>query len=309
MTTALITHKACLGHTPPAGHPERPERLEAVLKALEAPEFSPLARHEAPLAEKAAIARAHDPDYVDEVLSSIPKTGYVQFDSDTFGSPGSGEAALRAAGSAVLAVDLVMKGEAKNAFCAVRPCGHHALPSRAMGFCLFNNVAVGAWRARDAHGIKRVAVVDFDVHHGNGTQDMFYSDAELYYASTHQSPLYPGTGQRNETGVADNIVNAPLRPGASGAEFRAAFEASILPTLRQFRPELVIISAGFDAHKNDPLAQLRLDESDYFWATEQLCAIAGDHCGGRVVSALEGGYDLEALAASSAAHVRALMAA
>lgn len=309
MTTALITHEACIAHAPPPGHPERPERLEAVLKAMGEAEFSTLARHEAPRAEKSAIARAHDADYVDEVLSSIPQSGYVQFDSDTFASPGSGEAALRAAGAVVHAVDLVFKGDVKNAFCAVRPCGHHATPSRAMGFCLFNNVAVGAWRARDAHGIKRVAVIDFDVHHGNGTQDMFYSDAELYYASTHQSPLYPGTGQRTETGVADNIVNAPLRPGAGGSEFRAAFEASILPTLRQFKPELVMISAGFDAHKNDPLAQLRLDESDYFWATEQLCAIARDNCGGRVVSALEGGYDLDALAASSAAHVRALMAA
>jgi acetoin utilization deacetylase AcuC-like enzyme len=309
MTTALITHRACIAHEVPPGHPERPARLEAVLKALEAPEFSPLARHEAPQAEKSALARVHDRDYIDEILSSIPKTGYVQFDSDTFGSPGSGEAILRAAGAVVLAVDLVMKGEVKNAFCAVRPPGHHAVPMRAMGFCLFNNVAVGAWRARDAHGIKRVAVVDFDVHHGNGTQDMFYSDADLYYASTHQSPLYPGTGQRTETGVADNIVNAPLRPGASGAEFRAAFEASILPTLRQFKPELVMISAGFDAHKNDPLAQLRLDETDYFWATEKLCAIARDNCGGRVVSTLEGGYDLDALAASAASHVRALMAA
>jgi acetoin utilization deacetylase AcuC-like enzyme len=309
MTTALITHEACIAHAPPPGHPERPERLEAVLKALDAAEFAPLSRHEAPLAEKSAIARVHDPNYIDEVLNSIPKTGYVQFDADTFGSPRSGEAILRAAGAVVMAVDLVMKGQVNNAFCAVRPPGHHAVPMRAMGFCLFNNVAVGAWRARDAHGIKRVAVVDFDVHHGNGTQDMFYSDAELFYASTHQSPLYPGTGQRGETGIADNIVNAPLRPGASGAEFRAAFEASILPTLRQFKPELVMISAGFDAHKNDPLAQLRLDESDYFWATEKLCAIARDNCGGRVVSTLEGGYDLDALAVSSAAHVRSLMAA
>jgi len=216
---------------------------------------------------------------------------------------------LRAAGALILGVDMVMGGEAKNAFCAVRPPGHHATPTRAMGFCLFNNVAVGALHARAVHGLKRIAVVDFDVHHGNGTQDMFTRDANLFYGSTHQSPLYPGTGRPDETGIAHNIVNVPLPPGAGGSEFRRAFELVILPALARFEPELVIISAGFDAHRDDPLAQLRLDESDFAWATEALCALAARSCQGRVVSALEGGYDLDATARSAAAHVRALMAA
>jgi acetoin utilization deacetylase AcuC-like enzyme len=309
MKTALITHEACIAHEPPPGHPEHPGRLRSVLAALNTAEFAALARHEAPKAGKAALARVHEADYIDEVLSSIPQSGYVQFDSDTFGSPGTGEAILRAAGAVIMGVDLVMKGEAKNAFCAVRPPGHHSLADRAMGFCLFNSVAVGAWHARDAHGVKRVAVADFDVHHGNGTQAMFYSDPDLFFASTHQSPLYPGTGHRSETGVADNILNLPLPPGSGGVQFRAAFENALLPALRRFRPELILVSAGFDAHRDDPLAQLRLDEKDFFWATEQICAVARDICGGRVVSSLEGGYDLSALALAAGAHVRALMAA
>ena len=309
MKTALITHEACIAHQTPPGHPEHSGRLESVLAALHASEFSALSRHEAPRAETSALARVHDINYIDEVLSSIPQSGYVQFDSDTYGSPGTGEAVLRAAGAVIMGVDLVMKGEVKNAFCAVRPPGHHALSSQAMGFCLFNNVAVGAWHARAAYGITRVAVIDFDVHHGNGTQAMFYSDPELFYASTHQSPLYPGTGQRFETGVADNILNLPLPPGSGGVQLRAAFETALLPALRRFKPELILISAGFDAHRDDPLAQLRLDEKDFFWATEQICAVARDICQGRVVSTLEGGYDLAALARSAESHVRALMAA
>ena len=309
MTTALITHPACLNHVPPPGHPERPARLAEVLKALDAPEFRPLLRKEAPRAEKEAIIRVHDGDFVDELLEAMPKSGYMQVDSDTIASPGTAEAILRGAGAVVLAVDMVLSGEAKNVFCAVRPPGHHATPTRAMGFCFFNNVAIGAQHARAKHGLRRVAVVDFDVHHGNGTQDAFSFNPELFYASTHQSPLYPGTGMREETGVAHNIVNAPLPPGAGGPEFRRALEREILPALRQFRPELVIISAGFDAHKNDPLAQLRFDESDYAWATQQLCAVAKETAQSRVVSTLEGGYDLEATAASAAAHVRALLAA
>jgi acetoin utilization deacetylase AcuC-like enzyme len=309
MKTALVTHEACLGHVVPPGHPEHSGRLESVLAALNASEFAPLLRREAPRAEAAALARVHDANYIDEVLSNIPESGYVQFDSDTYGSPGTGDAILRAAGAVVLGVDLVLKGEAKNVFCAVRPPGHHAVRDRAMGFCLFNNVAVGAWHARDTYGLKRIAVVDFDVHHGNGTQAMFYSDPELFFASTHQSPLYPGTGMRSETGVAENILNVPLSPGSGGVQFRAAFENAILPALRRFKPELIIVSAGFDAHKDDPLAQLRLDEKDFYWATEQICAVARDLCQGRVVSSLEGGYDLEALARSAESHVRALMAA
>ena len=309
MTTALVTHPACLDHVPPQGHPERPARLSEVLKALDAPEFHSLVRKEAPRADKEAIVRVHDRGFVDELLEAMPKSGYMQVDSDTIASPGTEEAILRAAGALVLAVDMVLSGAAKNVFCAVRPPGHHATPMHAMGFCFFNNVAIGAQHARAKHGLRRIAVVDFDVHHGNGTQDAFSPNPELFYGSTHQSPLYPGTGRREETGAAHNIVNAPLPPGAGGPEFRRAFERDILPALRRFNPELVMISAGFDAHRSDPLAQLRLDESDYAWATEQLCAVAKETAQSRVVSTLEGGYDLQATAASAAAHVRALIAA
>jgi acetoin utilization deacetylase AcuC-like enzyme len=296
-------------HETPPGHPERPARLSEVLKQLDAPEFTALKRKEAPKATQAMIARVHDADFVEDVLAAIPKSGYAQIDADTVASPGSGEAALRAAGAVVQGVDLVMSGEVKNAFCAVRPPGHHATQVRAMGFCLFNSVAVAAAHARDAHGLKKIAVVDFDVHHGNGTQAMFTADPNLFYASTHQSPLYPGTGRADETGVAHNIVNVPLPPGAGSTEFRRAFELVILPALERFAPELLIISAGFDAHRDDPLAQLRLDETDYGWATEKLCGVAARVCQGRVVSALEGGYDLQATARSAGAHVRAMMAA
>ena len=309
MTTALITHPACLLHEMPPGHPERPERLKEVLNALAGEPFGGLLRKTAPKAGEDSIARVHSRDFIREILDSIPASGFAQLDSDTIASPGTGEAVLRAAGAVVLGVDMVMAREVKNAFCAVRPPGHHATPTRAMGFCLFNNVAVGALHARAVHGLERVAVVDFDVHHGNGTQDMFTRDANLFYGSTHQSPLYPGTGRADETGVAHNIVNVPLPPGAGGSEFRRAFELVLLPALARFEPEFVIISAGFDAHRADPLAQLRLDESDFAWATEALCALAQGSCQGRVVSALEGGYDLDATARSAAAHVRALMAA
>src|SRR5258708_1138086 len=309
MTTALITHPACLLHEMPRGHPERPERLKEVLNALTGEAFSQLLRKAAAKTDEDELARVHSRDFIREILDSIPQSGFAQLDSDTIASPGTGEAILRAAGAVVLGVDMVMAGEVNNAFCAVRPPGHHATPTRAMGFCLFNNVAVGALHARAVHGLKRIAVVDFDVHHGNGTRDMFSRDANLFYGSAHQSPLYPGTGRADETGVAHNIVNVPLPPGAGGKEFRRAFELVILPALARFEPEFVIISAGFDAHRDDPLAQLRLDESDFGWATEVVCALAERSCQGRVVSALEGGYDLDATARSAAAHVRALMAA
>jgi acetoin utilization deacetylase AcuC-like enzyme len=309
MTTALITHPDCLLHQPPQGHPERPARLSEILKTLDGEEFRPLVRKSAPKATKEALIRVHTPDFVEAILDAIPQSGYVQLDADTIASPGSGEAALRAAGAVIAGVDMVLAGEVKNAFCAVRPPGHHATQTRAMGFCLFNNVAVGALHARAVHGLTRIAVADFDVHHGNGTEAIFRADPDLFYASTHQSPLYPGTGYADETGIANNIVNVPLAPGAGGAEFRRAFERDILPALGAFAPELLIISAGFDAHRDDPLAQLRLDESDYAWATGALTAIAARTCQGRVVSALEGGYDLGALARSAGAHVRALMAA
>jgi acetoin utilization deacetylase AcuC-like enzyme len=289
-------------------HPECPERLSGILEALKAPEFAALERVEAPLAQREALVRVHEAAYVDGLLAAVPQRGIVELDPDTVLSPGSGEAALRAAGAVVAAIDAVIEGGAANAFCAVRPPGHHAESGAAMGFCLFNNVAVGALHAREAHGIGRVAVIDFDVHHGNGTQHMFEADGGLFYASTHQWPLYPGTGARSERGVG-NICNAPLPPGAGSAEFRAAMTDTVLPALDRFQPELVMISAGFDAHRADPLASLELDEADYGWATDRLLELARRHAGGRLVSTLEGGYDLRALAASAAVHVRRLMAA
>jgi acetoin utilization deacetylase AcuC-like enzyme len=306
MTTLLYTHPACLEHDPGRHHPESAVRLHAVLDALADPEFARLERREAPEAALEDLQRVHPPGHVDYILRAIPKSGCVGIDADTVLSPASGEAALRAAGAVVAAVDAVMAGAADNAFCAVRPPGHHAEPARAMGFCLFNNIAVGALRAHEAHGLDRVAVIDFDVHHGNGTQAAFEADGGLFYASTHQSPLYPGTGSANEIGVG-NIVNVPLRPMSGSSQFRAGVTQRILPALDAFRPELVLISAGFDAHKRDPLAQLLLDEGDYTWITEQLLEIAYRHARGRVVSTLEGGYDLSALSASVAAHVRVLM--
>ena len=309
MTTLLATHAACLDHDTSPGHPESPARLRAVLKALDADEFAGLARIEAPRATREQLLLVHPEAHVDRVFTAVPQAGYGQIDGDTIVSPGSGEAALRAAGALVAAVDAVMAGEAGNAFCAVRPPGHHAEPMRAMGFCLFNNVAIGALHAMRAHGLNRVAVMDFDVHHGNGTQALFEHEAELFYASTHQSPLYPGTGSAFERGIAGNIVNAPLSPGAGSDAFRDAMRLRVLPAMKAFGPEMVFVSAGFDAHASDPLAQLSLTAEDFAWATRELCGLAGEVCGGRLVSTLEGGYDLAALAASSAAHVRALMAA
>ena len=307
MTTLLFTHPACLDHDPGRHHPESPARLRAVLDALADPEFARIDRREAPEAALEDLLRVHSRPHVERLLHAVPKSGHVGIDADTILSPASGAAALRAAGAVVAAVDAVVAGEADNAFCAVRPPGHHAEPARAMGFCLFNNVAVGAMRARAVHELHRVAVIDFDVHHGNGTQAAFEADDGLFYASTHQSPLYPGTGSASETGVG-NIVNVPLRPMSGSSQFRAAMTQRILPALDAFRPELVLISAGFDAHRNDPLAQLMLDEEDYTWVTEKLIEIAYRHAGGRLISALEGGYDLPALGASAAAHVRVLMA-
>jgi len=306
MTTVLLSHAACLAHDTSQRHPESPARLTAVLDALSAEKFDALDRREAPRATRGQLALIHPPAFIDAILAAIPAAGHGSLDADTIVSPGSGEAALRAAGAVVAAVDAVMAGEAANAFCAVRPPGHHAEPARAMGFCLFNNVAIGAVHARRKHGCARVAVVDFDVHHGNGTQAAFWDDPDLFYASTHQSPFYPGTGDADEVGVG-NIVNVPLPAGAGSAPFRAAYERTILPALALFRPEFLLISAGFDAHRRDPLAQLSLEESDYSWVTERLMAVAGDHAKGRVVSTLEGGYDLTALAASAAAHVSVLM--
>jgi acetoin utilization deacetylase AcuC-like enzyme len=308
MTTLLLTHPACLEHDTGYGHPERADRLRAIESALEAECFHYLAREQAPLADLAAIERLHPKAYVEMVEASIPERDHKWLDPDTVVSPGSWQAALRATGACLHAVDQVMEGNADNAFCAVRPPGHHAEPSRAMGFCLFNTVAIAALHARAKHGAKRVAVVDFDVHHGNGTQAAFWSDPDLFYGSTHQMPLFPGTGARDETGVG-NIFNAPLAPGDDGDDFRLAFEQRILPALDQFAPDLLLVSAGFDAHVRDPLAQLRLIEADFAWVTEKLLEAAAKHCGGKLVSTLEGGYDLDALAASTAVHVQTLMGA
>jgi acetoin utilization deacetylase AcuC-like enzyme len=307
MTTLLFTHPSCLEHDPGQYHPETPARLRAVLDALSAPEFAALERREAPAAALEDLTRVHPPRFVERLLAAVPAAGHVVIDADTVMSPQSGKAALHAAGAVAAAVDAVVAGEADNAFCAVRPPGHHAEPNRAMGFCLFNNVAVGALRARAVHGLARVAVVDFDVHHGNGTQACFWDDGSLFYGSTHQSPLYPGTGLSGETGVADNIVNVPLPPMSGSQAFRLGMTRTLLPALDAFAPQMVLISAGFDAHRNDPLAQLLFEDADYTWATEQLIEIARRHAAGRVVSTLEGGYDLAALGASAAAHVRVLM--
>jgi acetoin utilization deacetylase AcuC-like enzyme len=307
MSLLLLTHRACLGHSNGEGHPESPDRLRAVLAALEAEDFAGLIRDEAPQATEAQLARVHPPAYVSALLAIRPGPGEpLMLDGDTGMSEGSAEAALRAAGAGIAAVDAVCSGDVTRAFCAVRPPGHHAEPRRPMGFCLFSNVAVAARHAQAAHGVARVAVVDFDVHHGNGTQAAFEADASLFLASSHQSPCYPGTGDDSETGVG-NIFNATLPPGADGAAFRAVWAERLLPELEAFAPGLIIVSAGFDAHARDPLAQLRVREADYDWLTRQICGIADRHCAGRVVSMLEGGYDLEALAASTAVHVRALM--
>jgi acetoin utilization deacetylase AcuC-like enzyme len=308
MTTLFYTHPACLEHDPGRHHPESPARLRAVLSALDEPEFARLERREAPEATLDDLVRVHPRRHVEGILSAVPRSGHVGIDADTILSPASGAAALRAAGAVVAAVDAVVAKAADNAFCAVRPPGHHAEPERAMGFCLFNNAAIGALRAREVYGLARVAVVDFDVHHGNGTQAAFETDGSLFYASTHQYPLYPGTGAASETGVG-NIVNMPLRPMSGSGQFRLAMSQRILPALDAFQPELVVVSAGFDAHKNDPLAQLMLEDGDYTWVTEKLLEIAYRHAKGRLVATLEGGYDLAVLGACVAAHIRVLMSA
>ena len=307
MTTLLLSHPACLDHLNPMGHPERPDRIRAIERALEHEKFQGLAREQAPMASLEMIALAHPLDYVEQVREAAPKEGMVRLDADTTMSPGTFEAVMRAAGGAVQAVDEVMTGKVANAFVATRPPGHHAETATPKGFCLFNNAAVAARHAQKQHGAERVAIVDFDVHHGNGSQDIFWNDATVMYCSTHQMPLYPGTGAMSERGSKNTIVNAPLRPGDGGDEFREAMETVILPRLDGFAPDLIIISAGFDAHMRDPLANLNLLEPDYTWVTQKLMEVADHRAKGRVVSLLEGGYDLEGLSRSVAAHVTALM--
>ncbi|MGI8724446.1 MAG: histone deacetylase family protein [Methyloceanibacter sp.] len=308
MTTLLLSHPACLEHDTGIGHPEQPARLRAIQDALSGDAFNGLKREEAPRATLAVIERLHPASYVEAIRAAMPERNHKWLDPDTVVSPGSWEAGLRGVGAAIRAVDQVMAGAAENAFCAVRPPGHHAEPSRAMGFCFFNTVAIAALHARAAHGAERVAVIDFDVHHGNGTQAAFETDKNLFYGSTHQMPLFPGTGDLSETGVG-NIFNAPLRPGDDGEKFRDAFRSRILPALNDFSPDFILVSAGFDAHRMDPLAQLRLEEEDFAWVTDKLLEEAAKHTGGKLVSTLEGGYDLGALGRSTAVHVQVLMAA
>jgi acetoin utilization deacetylase AcuC-like enzyme len=303
----VYTHPASHLHVTPPGHPERVARIQALDRLLLSSPYDALDRAEAPAATDEQLLRAHTPRYLDMIVGNVPEQGWVSLDPDTHMCPDSVTAARHAAGSNVAAVEAVLAGEVRAAFCAVRPCGHHAERERAMGFCLFSNVAVGALHALDALGLDRVAIIDFDVHHGNGTQDVFWKDARVLFASTHQMPLYPGTGHPSETG-AGNIVNVPLAPMTGGAEMRAAFEERVLPAARAQAPQLVMISAGFDAHRDDPLASLQWTAEDFRWATERLCDLAAECCDGRVVSTLEGGYDLDGLVESVAAHLDVLSA-
>lgn len=306
MTTLLFTHDSALSHVSPLGHPERVERLEAINAVLATPGFAALDRREAPLAEEAEVLRCHAPAHLAAIKAARPDRGWSALDADTYMSPGSWQAALRAIGGAEAAVDAVLAGGATNGFVAMRPPGHHAERDRAMGFCLFGTVSVAARYALDHHGLKRVAILDFDVHHGNGTQDLLWDEPRAMFVSSQQIPLYPGSGHADETGAHGQIVNLPLRPGSGGAEMRAAW-APALSRVTDFGPELILISAGFDAHRDDPLGGLNWTVADFAWITGTICDVAAKTCGGRVVSCLEGGYDLPALAASVAAHVKVLM--
>lgn len=307
MTTLLITHPSSLRHETPPGHPERPDRLRAVEAALESERFAPLIRESALPATLEQIALCHPRDFAERILAASPESGLVEVDADTVMSPGTIEAVLHGVGGAVQAVDEVMTGRVANAFSAMRPPGHHAESVKAMGFCFFNSAAIAARHAQRRHGAERVAIIDWDVHHGNGTQEIFWNDPSVLYASSHEMPLYPGTGEASERGEHGTVVNAPLRAGDGSDAFREAMESVLLPRIADFRPDLIIISAGFDAHWRDPLANLNLKEPDFAWATQQLMEIADRSCRGRIVSVLEGGYDLEGLSRSAAAHVMALM--
>jgi acetoin utilization deacetylase AcuC-like enzyme len=310
MTTLLFTHLACFEHDTGEFHPECPDRLKAISRVLEHEEFSFLIRADAPEATLEQLHRAHSPEHVAYILDPVPEgQDYRYLDQDTVISRGTRAAALRSAGAVCAAVDAVMAGEARNAFCLVRPPGHHAEREEAMGFCLFSNCAIGALHARDAHGLKRVAVVDFDAHHGNGTQSILWDEPGMFYASTHQDDAFPYTGAATETGGPGGaeVVNVPMPAGAKSEDFRSAFADCILPRLEDFAPELIILSTGFDAHAADGMSYLRLQVSDFDWATRQVMAIAGKTAQHRVVSVLEGGYELRALAACTAAHLRILM--
>ncbi|MFL5337009.1 MAG: histone deacetylase family protein [Geminicoccaceae bacterium] len=306
MSLLFYTHPVALRHEAGPGHPESPLRLKAILKALQETELAGLVRREAPLADLDQVQRVHPGRYTTRILAAVPREGFVRIDADTVLNPHSGEAALRAAGAACAAVDAVMAGESSAAFCAMRPPGHHAEAMDAMGFCVFNTIAVAALQARAVHKLSRLAIFDFDVHHGNGTQAIFYDDPDTLYASTHQSPLYPGTGRRHERGIKGNILNRPLPPGTGSEAWRWVVERDVLPAIDAWRPQMIFVSAGFDAHAADPLASMALEEEDFAWVTRELRGLAERHCDGRIVSVLEGGYDPPALARSVMAHLRAL---
>ncbi|MCI2399960.1 histone deacetylase family protein [Aliiroseovarius subalbicans] len=307
MTTALFTHPACLNHVNPPGHPEQVARLEAIEAALAAPDFDTLDRREAPLGALAEIRRGHSKLYYDKIVAASPKEGWTQLDADTSLSPGSLDAALFAVGGCLAAVDAVLDGEAQNAFVACRPPGHHAEKARPMGFCLFSNVAIAALHAIEFHGLMRVTVLDFDVHHGNGTQDVLWHESRIKFASSHQMPLFPGTGGPHQKGAFGQIINVPLEEGTGGEVMRELWDEKIFPAMREYDPQLVIVSAGFDAHSRDPLAGLHWETEDFAWLAHRICDLADECCDGRVVSSLEGGYDLDALADSVEAYVRVMM--
>ncbi len=304
MTTLILSHEACLGHDPGADHPEGLARLTAVSRAIEGMAGFPLAVAEAPLAPPEALLRVHDAAMVDRVLGAIPAAGWRALERDTIVSPGSRAAALAAVGGALAAVDAVVGGGVNHAFAAVRPPGHHATRSEAMGFCLFNAIAAAAVHALEAHGMGRVAVIDFDVHHGNGTEDILRGRDGFFYASSHEYPNYPGTGTHSEDGPCP-IVNAPLPPMTDGSTFRAAWADRLLPALRDFAPDLVLVSAGFDGHRKDPLSMMQLEAADYAWLGAEIARIGAESTAGAVVSVLEGGYDLDALGASVVAYLGA----
>ena len=309
LNTLLLSHRSALSHDMGPGHPERPDRVRVIERILEHEKFHALIRDQAPLGSKESVLRVHPAAYFQAIEETSPKEGMARLDSDTAMCPGTLEAVMRAIGGATMAVDEVMTRKVDNAFLAMRPPGHHAERATPMGFCFFNTAAVAARHAQAVHGAERVVIMDWDVHHGNGTQDIFWNDPSVMYCSTHEMPLYPGTGAASERGEHNNIVNAPLAAGDDGAVFREAMEVAVLPRIEAFNPDLVIISAGFDAHRRDPLGNLNLVEADYAWATRKLMDIADQKAGGRLVSLLEGGYDLEGLARSTAAHVLALMGA
>ena len=307
MTTQLIHHDAFANHVTPEGHPERVDRIVTVNETLADDAFDELSRVEAPLGKSEQAGLCHPDYYIETLAANVPKEGFVGIDGDTYLSPGSLEAAYHALGGICHAVDSVVGGEVDNAFCALRPPGHHAEKTTAMGFCFFNTIAIAARHAQKAHGLERIAIVDFDVHHGNGTQDVFWDDESVLFCSSHQMPLFPGSGHLNEVGEHDNICNAPLLAGHGGDDFKEAFRTRILPAVQNFSPDLILVSAGFDAHYRDPLANLNLQADDFQWATGKIMELSNKFCDNRLVSTLEGGYDLEGLATSVHAHVTTLL--